>query len=36
LPEKLAFGNVLAEPLKQIAERAAASGYVRAVRAGGG
>lgn len=36
VPEKLAFGNVLTEPLKQIVERAAASGYVRAVRAGGG
>lgn len=36
VPEKLAFGNVLAEPLKQIVERAAASGYVQAVRAGGG
>jgi hypothetical protein len=36
VPEKLAFGNVLAEPLKAIVERAAASGYVQAVRAGGG
>jgi hypothetical protein len=36
VPEKLAFGNVLAEPLKAIVERAAASGYVQAIRAGGG
>lgn len=36
VPEKLAFGNVFAEPLKAIVERAAASGYVQAVRAGGG
>ena len=36
VPEKLAFGNVLAEPLRAIVERAAASGYVQAVRAGGG
>lgn len=36
VPEKLAFGNVLAEPLKVIVERAAASGYVQTVRAGGG
>jgi hypothetical protein len=36
VPEKLAFGNILTEPLKAIVERAAASGYVQAVRAGGG
>lgn len=36
VPEKLAFGNVLAEPLKRIVEQAAASSYVRAVRQGGG
>ncbi len=36
VPEKLAFGNILTEPLKQIVERTASSGYVRAVRDGGG
>jgi hypothetical protein len=36
VPEKLAFGNVLVEPLRAVVERAAASGYVQAVRAGGG
>jgi hypothetical protein len=36
VPDKLAFGNVLAEPLKAIIERTASSGYVQAVRVGGG
>jgi hypothetical protein len=36
VPQKLAFGNILTEPLKQIVERAASSGYIQAVRDGGG
>lgn len=36
VPEKLAFGNVFNEPLRQIVERVAASKYVRTISSGGG
>jgi hypothetical protein len=35
VPEKLAFGNIFAEPLRRIVERASESAYVRTVRSGG-